>query len=207
MKVIYISNLPQHPGQEKLTESLVRHGWTPHYIHTEFAGFSTKINTLAQYLRSSGDEYFIMQDAFDTYCLQSPDKLPQQYVGQDVVVVSTEKMCWPDAWRAEYFTASSPWRYPNSGQVYGKTSRFLQLVDAYPVSNDYDDQRWYTDRAIAGQVLLDEECNIFQSIAFDIDGDFVYDTERHLLHNALTGSTPLFAHGNGRTPMDKIYAL
>lgn len=204
MKVIYISNLPNHPGQQKLEESLRRHGWPCHYIHTEFAGFSTKINTLAHYLRSSGDDYFIMQDAFDTYALQPPSAFPAQYIGTDQVVVSCEKMCWPDVWRAEHFTASSPWRYPNSGQVYGKASRFLELVQRYPVANDYDDQRWYTDRAIAGEVLLDEECNIFQSVGFEVDGDFDLSDG---LRNNLTGTRPLFVHGNGRTPMDKFYQL
>ena len=187
-----------------LEASLLRHGWPYHYIHADYAGFSTKINTLAHYLRTSGLEYFIMQDAFDTYCLRPPSDFPTHYLGIDAVVVSCEKMCWPDVWRAEHFQASSPWRYPNSGQVYGKSSRFLELVERYPVENSEDDQRWYTTRAIAGEVLLDEECNIFQSIGFETDGDF--DLNDGLTNNR-TGSRPLFVHGNGRTPLDKFYAL
>jgi hypothetical protein len=208
MKVVIISNDRTHPGQIMLKRSLWRHGWDFVEICEPYRGFGYKINELAKYLRESGQEYFIMQDAFDTYCLLPPNDFPWQYVNIDGVVVSGEKQCWPDAGRAHHFTASSPWRYPNSGQVYGRASRFIDLVARYPVADADDDQRWYTDRAIAGEVLVDEECNLFQSIAFETPGDFDYfPAERFRLRNKLTGTFPLFAHGNGRTDMNKIYLL
>ena len=208
MKVVIISDNRTHPSQILLKRSLWRHGWEFVEITVPWRGFATKLQELAKYLRESGDEYFIMQDAFDTYCLLPPSEMPWQYADVDGVIVSGEKACYPDPERAHHFTASSPWRYPNSGQVYGRSSRFLELIERHPVPDDVDDQRYYTDRAIAGEVLVDDECNLFQSIAFEEPDDFDYfPNERFKFRNKKTGTFPLFAHGNGRTDMNKIYLL
>ena len=208
MKVVIISDDRTNPGQILLKRSLWRHGWEFVEICEPYRGFGYKINELAKYLRESGEERFIMQDAFDTYCLLPSSEMPWQYADFRGVLVSGEKQCWPDAHRAHNFTAASVWRYPNSGQIYGTSREFLALVDRYPVRDEEDDQRWYTDRAIAGEVLVDEECNLFQSIAFEVPGDFSYYIhDTHKLRNNLTGTFPLFAHGNGRTDMSRIYQL
>jgi hypothetical protein len=171
-------------------------------------GFCMRLTECVKYLKESGDEYFIFMDSFDTYCLLPPSDFPWQHKDMDGVMLSAEKACYPDPEKAHHFTASSPWRYPNAGQVYGKASRYIELVERYPVPDDYHDQRWFTDRAIAGEILLDEECNLFQSIAFEEDGDFEYfPHERFRLRNKRTGTFPLFAHGNGKTDMNKIYLL
>lgn len=208
MKVVMISDDRTHPGQIQLKRSLWRHGWEFVEICQPYRGFGYKINELAKYLRESGEERFIMQDAFDTYCLLPPSEFPWQYSDFHGVLVSGEKQCWPDVERAKHFKASSPWRYPNSGQIYGTAVDLLALVDRYPVADTDDDQRWYTDRAIADEVYVDVECNIFQSIAFEEPGDFdYYPNERFRLRNNRTGTFPLFAHGNGRTDMNRIYLL
>lgn len=209
MKVVIVSHDKEHPGQVMLRRSLNAHGWEYVEICEPYRGFGYKINELAKYLRESGDERFIFQDAFDTYCLLPESDIPWPYANFEGVVVSGEKQCWPDPNRAHYFNASSPWRYPNSGQVYGTSREFLALVDRYPIRDEEDDQRWYTDRAIAGEVLVDDECNLFQSIAFEQPGDFEYvpNIPKYRLKNNRTGTFPLFAHGNGRTDMNKIYTL
>jgi ubiquinone biosynthesis protein COQ9 len=70
--------------------------------------------------------------------------------------------------------------------------------------NDADnDQIWYTDRAAGKSVLIDVQCVNFQSIAFEEDGDFSFVYDR--LQNNVTGTMPLFIHGNGRTDMTKFY--
>ena len=208
MKVVIISDDRTHPSQILLKRSLWRHGWEFVEITVPWRGLGTKISELAKYLRESGDEYFILQDAYDTYCLLPPSDMPWQYANIDGVIVSGEKACYPHPEKAHHFTASSPWRYPNSGQIYGRSARLLQLVDRYPFPDAENDQIWYTDRAIAGDVLVDDECNLFQSIAFEEPGDFEYfPHERFRLRNKRTGTFPLFAHGNGKTDMNKIYLL
>lgn len=207
MKVIYISDIPNHPAQLKLAESLDRHGWQHVYIQCQYRGFGTKINELAAYLRGSDDEHFIMLDAFDNYCIGTPFDWDYRVPKTDRVVVSAEKQCYPEVHKAHHFTNPSPWRYVNSGQIYGHRDYFLSLVDRFPCADDYNDQTYYTDLAIGGHVDLDTDCRGFQSIAFEVDGDFTYDIERRLLLNNVTNTKPVFAHGNGRTSMGKVYQL
>jgi hypothetical protein len=126
----------------------------------------------------------------------------------DGVLISGEKCCYPHPEKAHHFTSSSPWRYANSGQIYGKSQRLIELAERYPFPDVENDQIWYTDRAIAGEVMIDDECNLFQSIAFEEPDDFdYYPSDRFKLRNRRTGTFPLFAHGNGRTDMNKIYLL
>lgn len=208
MKVVIISNDRTHPGQIQLKRSLWRHGWEFVEICEPFRGLGYKITELAKYLRESGDEYFIMQDAYDTYCLLPPQDMPWQYEEINGVIVSGEKQCYPHPEKAQHFTDASPWRYPNSGQLYGRSSILLDLVAKYPFPDADNDQIWYTDRAIAGEVIVDVECNLFQSIAFEEPGDFdFFPNDRFKLRNRRTGTFPLFAHGNGKTDMNKIYLL
>lgn len=208
MKVVVISDNRTHPGQIELKRSLWRHGWDFVEITKPFRGLGMKISELAAYLRESGEERFIMQDAYDTYCLLPPSEFPWHYADFRGVVVSGEKACYPHPEKSHHFTASSPWRYPNSGQIYGYSKTLIELADRYPFPDEENDQIWYTDRAIAGEVLVDEECNLFQSIAFEVPGDFSYFIhDTHKLRNNLTGTFPLFAHGNGKTDMSRIYQL
>ena len=207
MKVIYISDIPNHPAQIKLAESLQRHGWDQHYIQCVYRGFGTKINELAAYLRNSIDTHFIMLDAFDNYCIGSEWDWNYRVPQTDRLVISTEKQCYPDVSKAVHFTDPSPWRYVNSGQIYGNRQYFLSLVDRFPVADDYNDQTYYTDLAIAGHIDLDTQCKGFQSIAFETEGDFTYDIERKVLINNVTNTKPIFAHGNGRTAMGQVYQL
>jgi hypothetical protein len=100
MKVIIISNNRIHPGQLKLTESLRRHGWEYVEILEPFRGLGYKISELAKYLRQSGDEEFIMMDAFDTYCIAPPSEWVPFSAD---VVISGEKQCFPHPEKAEFF--------------------------------------------------------------------------------------------------------
>jgi lysyl hydroxylase/galactosyltransferase/glucosyltransferase/procollagen-lysine,2-oxoglutarate 5-dioxygenase len=72
-----------------------------------------------------------------------------------------------------------------------------------------DDQRWYTDTYLnlinqCDWIGLDY-CNMFQSIAFESEGDFEIRYGR--LYNKITHTFPMFIHGNGKTDMTKFYAL
>lgn len=204
MKVLYISDNPNHPGQLKLVESLNRHGWEHHYIYSAFRGLGFKITELANYLRRSGDEEFIMMDAFDTYCVAPPSEW-EMHTGK--VITSGEKQCWPNADLSKYFIHSSPWRYVNSGQVYGNTKYFLELFDHNPCSDEYDDQLWYTEWAMNGAIDIDYKCKVFQSIAFEEQGQLTYSPGERRIINEVYMTRPIFIHGNGKTDMTKVYQL
>jgi hypothetical protein len=205
-KVILISDDPFHPGQLKMVDSLQRHGWPFHVISAPFRGLGYKITELAKYLKTTDDEFFIMQDAFDTYCVRDAKAwwMPWYWYHDTPLVISGEKHCYPHPDKAVYFGRYSEWRYPNSGQIYGRPDYFLKLVADNPFPEADNDQVWYTDMAIAGKVVIDTNCDMFQSIAFEVDGDF--DMSDGSFQNCHTGSRPFFIHGNGRTPLDKFYA-
>lgn len=204
MKVIYISDNPNHPGQQKLVESLNRHGWEHHHIHSAFRGLGFKITELANYLRRSGDEEFIMMDAFDTYCVAPPSEWEMH---TERLVVSGEKQCYPHPWKSNYFIHASPWRYVNSGQIYGNSKYFLDLAQRFPFPEAENDQEWYTDMAIKGAIDIDYKCVVFQSIAFEEPGQLTFSPGERRVINEVYQTRPIFIHGNGKTDMTKVYQL
>ena len=82
----------------------------------------------------------------------------------------------------------------------------MKLFEQNPVRFEDDDQRWYTDRYLERRSSISlDYCNIFQSVAFEVEGDFTLTYNR--LYNNKTHTFPMFIHGNGKTDMTKFYAL
>ena len=83
---------------------------------------------------------------------------------------------------------------------------FMKLFEQNPVRFEDDDQRWYTDRFLERRSSISlDYCNIFQSVAFEVEGDFTLTYNR--LYNNKTHTFPMFIHGNGKTDMTKFYQL
>jgi len=207
MKVIVSLDNPNHHGWLKLEESLKRHGWDYHTIVKEWKGFGTKIIGLYEYLVNSYDDDFIYLDAYDNYCIAPPDEFNYKHRGGTGLIISTEKGCYPDIQNMGKFpSVPHEWKYLNSGQIYGRRDVFMNLFEQNPVRFEDDDQRWYTERYLerSSSISLDY-CNIFQSVAFEVEGDFTLTYNR--LYNNKTHTFPMFIHGNGKTDMTKFYAL
>jgi hypothetical protein len=206
MKVIVSLDNPQHPGWLKLEESLKRHGWDYHPIITEWKGFGTKIIGLYEYLCATDIDEFIYLDAYDNYCIASPQEF--KFKKKDFpMIVSSEKGCYPDTHKMGMFpVVNHEWKYLNSGQIYGNKKDFLDVYHSNPPRFEDDDQRWYTERFLAMPDTIGlDYCNIFQSVAFQVEGDFTLTYNR--LYNNKTHTFPMFIHGNGKTDMSKFYLL
>ena len=124
-----------------------------------------------------------------------------------ILIISAEKGCYPDSHnRGKFPSVPHEWKYLNSGQIYGRRDVFMNLFEQNPVRFEDDDQRWYTERYLAmpDKIGLDY-CNIFQSVAFEVEGDFTLTYNR--LYNNKTHTFPMFIHGNGKTDMSKFYLL
>jgi hypothetical protein len=206
MKVIVSLDNPQHPGWLKLEESLKRHGWDYHAIVREWKGFGTKIIGLYEYLCATDTDEFIYLDAYDNYCIAGPEefKFKKKYYP---MIVSSEKGCYPDTHKMGMFpVVNHEWKFLNSGQIYGNKEHFINVYNSNPPRFEDDDQRWYTERFLAmpDKIGLDY-CNIFQSVAFEAEGDFTLTYNR--LYNNKTHTFPMFIHGNGKTDMNKFYQL
>jgi len=207
MKVIVSLDNPNHPGWLKLEESLKRHGWDYHTIVKEWKGFGTKIIGLYEYLVNSYDDDFIYLDAYDNYCIAPPDEFNYKHRGGTGLIISAEKGCYPDSYnRGKFPSVPHEWKYLNSGQIYGRRDVFMSLFEQNPVQFEDDDQRWYTDRFLERRSSISlDYCNIFQSVAFEVEGDFTLTYNR--LYNNKTHTFPMFIHGNGKTDMTKFYQL
>jgi len=207
MKVIVSLDNPNHPGWLKLEESLKRHGWDYHTIVKEWKGFGTKIIGLYEYLVNSYDDDFIYLDAYDNYCIAPPDEFNYKHRGGSGLIISAEKGCYPDIQNMGKFpSVPHEWKYLNSGQIYGRRDVFMNLFEQNPVQFEDDDQRWYTERFLERRSSISlDYCNIFQSVAFEVEGDFTLTYNR--LYNNKTHTFPMFIHGNGKTDMTKFYQL
>lgn len=206
MKVIVSLDNPNHLGWLKLEKSLKQHGWSYHPIVREWKGFGTKVIGLYEYLCSTDIHEFMYLDAYDNYCIASPHEF--RFKKKDYpMIVSSEKGCYPDTHKMGMFpVVNHEWKFLNSGQVYGNKEHFINVYNSNPPRFEDDDQRWYTDRYLAmpDKIGLDY-CNIFQSVAFEIEGDFTLTYNR--LYNNKTHTFPMFIHGNGKTDMTKFYQL
>ena len=207
MKVIVSLDNPNHPGWLKLEESLKRHGWDYVTIVKEWKGFGTKIIGLYEHLVNSYDDDFIYLDAYDNYCIAPPDEFNYKHRGGTGLIISAEKGCYPDSNnRGKFPSVPHEWKYLNSGQIYGRREDFMKLFEQNPVRFEDDDQRWYTDRFLERRSSISlDYCNIFQSVAFEVEGDFTLTYNR--LYNNKTHTFPMFIHGNGKTDMTKFYQL
>ena len=205
--VFVISDNRQHPGQVRLRESLIRHGWQYFEIEEPFQGWGYKIMRIRQLIDQYPQfERFIVMDGFDTYAVAGPGEIPESFLTTTDVIASAEKGCYPHPEKAAHFSHYfTPWRYPNAGQVFIYAPRYVTLTDRIGYGIDGIDQIWHTDRAIEGETQLDWQCDLFQSIAFEAPGDFTLENGRVI--NNVTLSRPLLLHGNGRTPLDKFYEL
>ena len=206
MKVIVSLDNPNHAGWLKFEESLKQHGWAYYPIVREWKGFGTKIIGLYEYLCSTDIDEFIYLDAYDNYCIASPHEF--KFKKKDfAMIVSSEKGCYPDTHKMGMFpVVNHEWKFLNSGQIYGTKEQFINVYNTNPPRFEDDDQRWYTDRYLAmpDKIGLDY-CNIFQSVAFEVEGDFTLTYNR--LYNNKTHTFPMFIHGNGKTDMSKFYLL
>jgi hypothetical protein len=207
MKIIVSLDNPNHPGWLKLEESLKRHGWEYVTIVKEWKGFGTKIIGLYEHLVNDYDDDFIYLDAYDNYCIAPPDEFNYKHRGGTGLIISAEKGCYPDSHNMGKFpSVPHEWKYLNSGQIYGRREDFIKLFEQNPVRFEDDDQRWYTDRFLERRSSISlDYCNIFQSVAFEVEGDFTLTYNR--LYNNKTHTFPMFIHGNGKTDMTKFYQL
>ncbi|MGL4791572.1 MAG: glycosyltransferase domain-containing protein [Anaerotignaceae bacterium] len=156
---------------------------------------------------NSYDDDFIYLDAYDNYCIAPPDEFNYKHRGGTGLIISTEKGCYPDIQNMGKFpSVPHEWKYLNSGQIYGRRDVFMNLYEQNPVQFEDDDQRWYTERYLEKRSSISlDYCNIFQSVAFEVEGDFTLTYNR--LYNNKTHTFPMFIHGNGKTDMTKFYQL
>jgi hypothetical protein len=213
MIILTIASDLSHPGLRRLEASLQQYGYRYHVINApfRFGGQSPHIYEWAR--QQPPNKGFLYTDAYDTVALgpvtELAEKLPYEWPETCDMLISVEKACFPHPQLTNKYPPSpkdTHWRFVNGGGWITTTGYFCRLFEDKTYDTHQNDQLWLTHEYLSHrhEILLDYNCEIFQSIAFEADDDFTYG-ER--LVNNKTGSSPLFIHGNGRTSMKRIYEL
>jgi hypothetical protein len=208
MKIKVITTTSDLSKCKQLSRSLLHFDYDFHFIEHPWVSFLDKIHETYKYLKSlEGYTHFLYTDAWDTFALAGVKELEKKM--PDGLLISAERACYPyPELESKYPVNASPWHFVNGGGWCGEISAFLRLYEDQPPTIEMNDQVWLTYQFLKlhteGWVKLDYECQIFQTIGFCPDSDFDLTGQ---LRNTVTGSSPLFIHGNGHTPMDKIYSL
>lgn len=213
MKVKYITTTSdiRHPGYEELMRSLMHFGYDSVTIMHPWMGFGDKVLKTYEYLKENPQvEHFVYTDAWDTFALAPMSEIIEKVKDWDCLLFGAEKACYPhDDLAPKYPACDTDWKYLNGGNWLGASKRFIEMVERQGTVQAENDQVYFTrqilENNVGGYIKLDYKCEVFQTIGFEHPGDFSYADGR--LINNITGEKPVFAHGNGRTPMNHIYDL
>lgn len=203
MKTILLTTTSDISKCYQLKRSLDAFGWEYHFIEHEWKGFGDKIIETYNYLKANHDiTHFFYSDAWDTFALDTMDRALSRIEDKEIILFSAERACYPHTDKAVLYPENkSPWKYLNGGGWFASSKLFCEMVEANPLTSEDVDQVYFTDRFLSGIGKLDYNCDVFQTIAFCPDTDFAGT------NNTVTGTSPIFWHGNGHTPMSHIYKL
>jgi len=167
-------------------------------------GGAQKINLLKEELKSYpnlGNHIILFTDSYDVIFLDGPKEIVRRFREMNSpIVFSAEQTCWPDESLMEKYPLTlSPYRFLNSGGFIGYGDHINTLINKVEVSNDYDDQLYYTERYFESledekNIVLDHQQEIFQTLGGAVNDVKIVDGK---IHNSMVGGNPIIIHGNG----------
>lgn len=209
LKVVTTSDKTNHPGWEKLKASLEEYGYDFEHIPHPFA-FGHQMPVIQNWCNNyKGDcTHILYTDCFDTIAFGGPDEVIEKFkqFGDIKMLISAEKNCYPIAAKAkDYPVTEGPWKYVNGGGWLVEIEYFKQLCVKENLNRQSHDQIWLMDSFFNNrdQIKIDNDCEIFQTIAFSNKEEWEFREGRFL--NVGTGTLPIFFHGNGHTEMNWVY--
>ena len=210
MKIIVVTTCdnPNNQNHLKLLDSLKRFGYEYECVIHPFT-FGTQLNVIRTWAENyKGDStHMLYTDAFDTLALAGPDEVMSK-MPKCKMLISAEKNCYPHPERAgEYPETASPWKYVNGGGWIAEIEYFKYLCGKEGLNSGSHDQVWLMEAYLKnmGEIKLDIECDIFQTIAFSNEDEWFKEDCRFF--NIGTKTRPVFFHGNGHTEMDWVYKI
>lgn len=205
--IIYASDFT-HKGLQRLIGSLSYYNWDYHVIRYEWRGWSHRLKSVWKSLavhKQTSYTHAIHVDAYDVIATGPSSMFESAWKSANydnaAMILATELNCWPDKSKAELHPQNpSPWKYAHS-QFTVDLSRLDELSVVADIPEGADDQGYLMDLFLSWKypIRLDYGCRIVQSIAFAHPWQNWFWEKP--LTNRLTGSEPLFAHGNGGTDM------
>jgi len=214
VKLLTVCTDPSNEALQILKYSLEKYVWDYEVlVAPEWKGFGTKLLTIYDYLQTSDIDAFFFCDAYDCAVLGDMDEALyniQLHYGFDKMVFGAERGCWPEgAYECHYEPKlDHGFNYLNSGVYYSPKDKFLSLMNRNTPQYSDDDQLYFTKEYLFGDkenIVLDQNCEVFQCYSFIDDGDYLYHNYR--LENMKTESLPVIVHGNGRADLSPIYKM
>lgn len=212
-KIKFLTTATDLSRTTQLKRSLDYYDWDYKIVQHTWTGFGSKLiaarNALPA-LKDEGYTHFIYGDSYDSFVLGPMQELHLKVPDWNKQIHSTEKANFPHP-NKMYPPSAVPhsWRFLNGGGFFAPIDLYMQIFDSNPCPAQQNDQEYQVDMFLnqkGNDIQLEKGCDIFQCYSFiDEDNDFKYgDTT---LFNNITGTFPLLIHGNGHTPMDRIYNL
>lgn len=214
VKLITVCTDPNDAGLQQLKRSLDEYKWNYEIlVAPEWKGFGTKLLTVYAYLQNTDVDAIFFCDAYDCVVLATMEEALSEIednYGLDKMVFSAERGCWPKPDYAKYYEPilEHGYNFLNSGLYYAPKEFYIKLLDKYMPDFESDDQMYFTDKYLfegGSKIVLDQNCEVFQSYSFIQDDDYFYG--EGVLHNLKTKTIPILIHGNGRTDLTPIYNL
>jgi hypothetical protein len=217
MKCKLITTASDESKTMMLQKSLKKHDWDYHVIIHPWRGFGDKILKTYEYLKANPDiTHFFYSDSYDTIATYGMEEALSKIPDKDIILMSAERACYPHPDKEKLYPKhDSPFHFVNGGGWFASSLAFQLAVESNPLTVETNDQVWFTDLFLNNPdyVKLDYNCEVFQTIAFCPDSDFILNYNnlengvKVDFYNTVTKSFPCFIHGNGHTPLDKFYKL
>ncbi len=216
IKFITTASNPDHPGLKKLEKSLNHFGWDSLFLINAWRGYGSKFRDTYDYLKTGEEDntdLIVYSDSYDSFMLATPEEVIEKYMANfsPKLLYYSERACWPHENLAAQYpkVEGTPYQYLNGGGVICSPSQYIKLIELdfpeYDINDQVHSTNLYLNRNREANIVLDHFAKIYQCIGHHGETDFSYEDGR--LINNITGEKPCIIHGNGHTPMDKIYAL
>lgn len=207
--VVAFETDPNHPGLHRLLRSLEKHKWQHNIIlDPHWRGFGHRLKRTVETCRDLVGRYthIISVDSRDVVAVGPPG----EWIPPPVpLLYAAEQALWPPVpGLAERYPFQIPWpslwRHAHSPFIIDL--KHIDLLAADGIDNLKDDQLHAHERFLSGNpdIQLDTQCKYIQSIAHCHPWDKFFAVEGERVRNLMTGSRPLWVHGNGTTTMDWV---
>jgi len=201
IKVVCHSNKLDHEGFLQFKKSMDHFNYDYIALNDPDYNWSTTFDIYLKYIKSVASEYthILTCDSWDTIAYAPMQEIMDKYKETDCGFWSVEKACFPNPSLADdYPKIPFQWKYINCGGSLFPIPLFIETFEKYKADSNI--QEWAAKNFLYdndGRIKLDTNCDIFQTMGFEHEGDFSFEDGR--IVNNFTESKPVLAHFNGRT--------
>jgi len=209
-KLITTVSDPLHPGWLTLNRSLDKFGWDYEICGTSYEQFGSKMVNAYNYAKTTDCTHLFIVDAYDVLCYGTMISALEAIQSSDLILFNAEKNAWPyGQWAMLYPECETDYKYLNGGMAFVEVEKFCRMFEENPITIHDNDQvilaKTYLTRREKYKMSLDTNCNVFQTLCSTNWDEFDFSDGK--IKNISTGTYPIFFHGNGLHPMDKLIEL